>query len=144
MDVDRAVLQVQALYPRVWHRMHRRHPTDRSDLSPRDVGVLVHIADADGASPGDLAEHLGVAPGTLSEALGDLEARGLLTRSRHPDDRRRVAVSLTPAGRDAVAAGSGLDPERLARALATLDPDERARAIAGLALLARACAAVTP
>jgi DNA-binding MarR family transcriptional regulator len=144
MDAAEAAAAVQALYPRVWHTMHTTHPTDRSAVSPRDTAILVHLVDADGVSPTALAAHLGVAPGTLSEGLGDLEERGLLVRTRHEDDRRRVAVSVTDAGRAAIATGSGLDGVRLARALALLGEDERRRVIDGLALLARACAAVRP
>src|SRR5688572_23354866 len=109
MEVADAVASVLSAYPRVWHTMHATHPTDRSEVSPRDVSVLSHLVDRDGVSPGALAEHLGVSGGTLSEALADMERRGLVTRTRVEVDRRKVALAATAAGRAAMAAGSGLD-----------------------------------
>jgi DNA-binding MarR family transcriptional regulator len=140
MDVATAVAAVQLDYPRVWHKVHSTHSGTHAALSPRDVGVLVHVLSADGASPTELAAHLGLSGGTLSDALGDLEARGLVVRTRHHDDKRRVAVSATDAGRAAVRVGSGLDPERLGRALGRLSAAERDVVIEGLRLLAGACA----
>lgn len=138
MEVSDAVVAVSIAYPRVWHTLHRTHPTDRSPVSPRDTAILTHVVDRDGISPGDLARHLGVSAGTLSEGLADLEGRGLLTRTRDADDKRRLAVSATPAGRAAIATGSGLDPDRLTRALTVLTAEDRATVVRGLELLARA------
>jgi DNA-binding MarR family transcriptional regulator len=143
MDVQAAVDAVRTHYPRVWHAAHRAHPTDRSDVSPRDVAILVHLVDAE-LSPTQLADHLGLAAGTVSEALGSLEDRGLVERVRDEQDRRRVSVRLTAAGRGAIAVGSGLDESVLGEALATLSPAERDQVAAGLALLARACTRRTP
>ena len=46
-----------------------------------------------------LADRLSLEPATLSPLLKRLEAAGLVTRRRDPDDERAVAVTLTPAGR---------------------------------------------
>src|SRR3954453_3486095 len=48
----------------------------------------------------DLGDVLQLAPGTLSPLVKRLEAAGLLTRNRHPDDERSLAVTLTPKGRE--------------------------------------------
>lgn len=141
MDPSDAADAVRVLYPQVWHALHLTHPTDRSAVSPRDMAVLTHLASTPGAAPSAIAQHLGVAESTLSEAVTDLAARGLVSRSRSETDRRRVTVELTGAGRDAIAAGSGLDPERVGAALATLSPAERDAVVRGLELLVRGCAA---
>lgn len=47
---------------------------------------------------GQLAELLCVDAGTISTALARLEGRGVVRRERPANDRRRVAVELTPAG----------------------------------------------
>ena len=45
-----------------------------------------------------VAEEAGIAKPTLSGVLGTLEGRGLVRRRQHPDDARRVLVSLTRRG----------------------------------------------
>lgn len=51
---------------------------------------------------GELAHDCGLAKGTLSGMLRTLESNGLVQRSRHPVDGRRVLVSLSAAGRDRI------------------------------------------
>jgi DNA-binding MarR family transcriptional regulator len=53
------------------------------------------------ASPSDLADYLGLSRGALSSRLGTLETAGLIARTVDHDDRRRVHVRLTAAGRRA-------------------------------------------
>jgi DNA-binding MarR family transcriptional regulator len=48
---------------------------------------------------GELADDCGLAKGTLSGMLGTLEKTGLVSRTRHPDDGRRVIVDLETDGR---------------------------------------------
>lgn len=45
-----------------------------------------------------LAEHAATDPMMTSQVLRALEARGLVARNRHPDDRRAMQVSVTEAG----------------------------------------------
>lgn len=47
---------------------------------------------------GELAEECGVAKGTLSGMVSTLERQGLVSRSRHPEDGRKVLVRLEEAG----------------------------------------------
>ena len=51
---------------------------------------------------GDLAEAAGLAKGTLSGMLQTLEKSGLVERSAHETDKRRVIVRLTDAGVDRI------------------------------------------
>jgi MarR family transcriptional regulator, organic hydroperoxide resistance regulator len=45
-----------------------------------------------------VAEEAGISKGTLTGVVKTLEARDLVRRSVHPDDGRRVLLTLTPAG----------------------------------------------
>lgn len=63
----------------------------------------------------DLGHELGLDSGTLSPLLKRLEALGLVERRRSGDDERRVAVHLTPAGKD-LSNKAGAIPQRLADA----------------------------
>jgi len=76
------------------------------------------------ASPSDLADDLGLSRGALSARLGPLEADGLVTRTVDKDDRRRVHVRLTAAGRrafDRHAKLEGKDEAALLSALSATD-----------------------
>lgn len=46
-----------------------------------------------------VAEEAGISKGTLTGVANTLEGRRLLKRRTHPDDARRVLLSLTPSGR---------------------------------------------
>ncbi len=48
--------------------------------------------------PGEVASELGSTAATLTGLIDGLESDGLVTRSAHPNDRRSVLLSLTPAG----------------------------------------------
>jgi DNA-binding MarR family transcriptional regulator len=52
------------------------------------------------SSPKALAEYLGTTKGTVSQTLINLESKGLISRSRCPDDGRAVKICLTEAGED--------------------------------------------
>jgi DNA-binding MarR family transcriptional regulator len=87
-----------------------------------------------------LAESLGTDAPAATVAVNDLEQRGLVTRSEHPDDRRAKLVSLTTAGRAALRAERSVAdhaPELLA-ALSTEDVRTLARIFDGAAAGRRA------
>jgi DNA-binding MarR family transcriptional regulator len=50
----------------------------------------------------ELAEDCGLAKGTLSGMLATLEKTGLVERTRHPSDGRRVIVALIEEGRETI------------------------------------------
>ena len=63
----------------------------------------------------EIGEELGLDSGTLSPLLKRLEALGLCERRRSGEDERRVAIHLTPAGRE-LSGKAGAIPQRLAQA----------------------------
>ena len=65
--------------------------------------LVLGLIERDGVRhPSALAEALELAPPAVSHLLTELEERGLITRSLDPEDRRRVRLELTPAGREAL------------------------------------------
>jgi DNA-binding MarR family transcriptional regulator len=74
----------------------------------------------------------------MGQTLDTLEQAGLVRRARHPSDRRQVLISLTRAGRQALARGRRLRQAWLAGAMRTLlDADERRTLFAAIDLLDR-------
>ncbi|MGW5641751.1 MarR family winged helix-turn-helix transcriptional regulator [Saccharopolyspora sp. NPDC003752] len=90
-----------------------------------DMAALAALADFGPHAQRDLVVRLGVDPSDMAKVVDQLAAAGYVDRARDTADRRRVSVSLTPAGRALLA-----DLEAEARAvqdevLQPLDAKER-------------------
>jgi DNA-binding MarR family transcriptional regulator len=78
-------------------RLARRLRSQRVDetLSPTEMSVLGTLARCGSATPGELARKEHVQPPSMTRIVAMLEAKGLVRREPHPDDRRQVVVSPT-------------------------------------------------
>ena len=65
--------------------------------------VLTSLAEQGAASQADLGRRLWIDRSDLHALLGELERDGLVARVRDAEDRRRNVVTLTPAGKAALA-----------------------------------------
>lgn len=74
------------------------------DISQRQTGALWLVGANPGVSQTDLAEALSTDPATMVALIDRLEADGRMIRTRSAQDRRRVALHLTPKGAKALAA----------------------------------------
>jgi MarR family transcriptional regulator, 2-MHQ and catechol-resistance regulon repressor len=99
---------------------------ERQGVSAAGFSALVVLTTAGGSLELKiLRRRLGWSKAGATEVVDTLEARGLTVRRRLPQDRRAVAVDLTPAGRGLV---ERLFPEhasRVARAFGALDDVEK-------------------
>lgn len=97
---------------------------DRLGITYPQFLVLLTLSDTEDGMPiGAIAERLALEPSTITPLAKRMEAAGLVTRVRNPDDERQVRVTLTAAGRarwaesgclaPTVVARSGMTPERL-------------------------------
>ncbi|HEX5339875.1 MAG TPA: MarR family transcriptional regulator [Gammaproteobacteria bacterium] len=104
--------------------------SSRQLISARGLSIpqllcLQHLREFGPLTSGALAKAMSLSPPTITGILDRLELRGLLNRERRPEDKRRVLVALTPAGRTlANAAPSSLE-KQLGHALAALSRNER-------------------
>ena len=69
------------------------------DLTLSAYSVLMVLGATGGISQRQLAAAVRIDPRNLVPILDELVASGLVTRKSDPNDRRRRAMSLTPAGR---------------------------------------------
>ena len=91
---------------------------DATGLEPRQYQLLLvlrGLAPLAGASVSDIAEWLQVRHHSAVGLVDRTEARMLVARRADPDDGRRVLVTLTPAGRSALAALARLHRDELGR-----------------------------
>ncbi len=61
--------------------------------------VLRVVYDGPAIAPSDLAARMGLTKGAISKLAERLQAKGLLARADHPDDRRGHLLALTATGR---------------------------------------------
>jgi DNA-binding MarR family transcriptional regulator len=99
---------------------------DRFDLSRPEWRVLAGLAELGEIPAKDISDHTTLDKMAVSRAVAALEAKGHLTRSDDPHDRRNRILHLTPSGR---ALYERVVPLALAREeylLGALAPEDRA------------------
>ncbi|WP_393916435.1 MarR family winged helix-turn-helix transcriptional regulator [Halostreptopolyspora alba] len=115
-----AVLRVAV--GRLARRLRAQRPTS---LSLGQSAVLYTLIRQGQLTPGALAEHEKVQPPSMTRIIAGLEERGLIRRTRHPQDRRQQLVDLTQEGRDLVRADQRLREAWLTRQLQDLPAEEK-------------------
>ena len=102
--------------------------------NPVHFQVLVLLAGGE-CNLGSLAADMAVSLPTMSNTVSILSDRGWVHSRRDPADRRRLLISLAPAGRMALEQIRASAMDRIEQALAPLSADECQRVIAGLETL---------
>ena len=100
-SVDMASMQVVSNIYRAAHSI--RNHLERTVLAPYGLTwtgwvVLWVIWVWGDIEAGDVASEAGISKSTLTGVVKTLEAKGLVGRNTHPDDGRRVVLSLTGGG----------------------------------------------
>jgi MarR family 2-MHQ and catechol resistance regulon transcriptional repressor len=102
-------------------------------LTPSQFGVLEALYHIGPLCLGELARKLLKTSGNLTMVVGNLQKRGLVTRTRQATDKRFYLVSITEQGRRLIAQVFPQHLERLVGAMSGLAPAEQE----SLAALAR-------
>jgi MarR family transcriptional regulator, lower aerobic nicotinate degradation pathway regulator len=100
-------------------------------LSPAGYRVLSWLSMGSSAAA-VLAEKLAVSRPTVTLVVDGLQARGLVERTADDNDRRRVTISMTPAGEAALATADAMVASRLEEILGPLGPDTAAGIVTAL------------
>jgi DNA-binding MarR family transcriptional regulator len=87
--------------------------------------MLRRVGEPYEASPSQLADLLGLTRGAPSARLGTLEELGLISRTHHRYDRRRVTVRLTSAGNRALESMIGQEEAGETRLFSGLTDQEK-------------------
>jgi MarR family transcriptional regulator for hemolysin len=98
---------------------------EREALSMPQFGAMAFLRRQGGASLTDLAGHMGLTLPSASKLVDGLVARGVVVRDAHPDDRRRLTLTLTPPGRDVMRAVRDAALAALARRLDGMPAETR-------------------
>jgi DNA-binding MarR family transcriptional regulator len=96
-------------------------------ITGRQLAVLSVLADGGMLSQQQAAQRLAIDRTTMVALIDELEAKGLVTRHPHPEDRRKNVVELTGTGRETFAKALQASEEAERRFLAALDDADAQR-----------------
>lgn len=88
----------------VMNQTRRRSVPKQIDDSMRgEHFVLNYISEHDGnVIPSDISNEMGITSARIAAALNSLEKKGLILRRIDVEDRRRILIDMTDAGREQV------------------------------------------
>ncbi len=89
------------------------------ELTLPETSALARLDRGGPATPSALAKLEQISPQSMGATIGALEARGLVERRPDPQDGRRVVISPTDAGLQALCNRRNARTEALAQALST-------------------------
>ena len=106
-------------------------------ISPEQVSLIVAIKYQPGIGIRDLATHERISAPALTKHIDRLERDGLVVRTPHPGDRRRIGLALTEEGQRVLRRVRSRRTAWLATRLRGLDPDELSAVEAAIGPLSR-------
>jgi DNA-binding MarR family transcriptional regulator len=112
-----------------------RQTREVGDLSLPESTALSRLDRQGPITAAELARLEQVSPQSIGATVQSLQDRQLIDRAPDPGDGRRMILSLTQAGRDAVYSKRTARTQQLTRALATLAPEEQAQLVAAIPAL---------
>jgi DNA-binding MarR family transcriptional regulator len=131
--VDRAVGALADDLSRLARRLRRRPVS--GELSEPESAALAQLTRDNAMTVADLARAEEVRPQSMGAVVGALERRGLLKRQRDRTDGRRVLITVTKAGREAIDRGRAPRGDQLAEGLASGFSDEELEQLVAVAPL---------
>lgn len=90
---------------------------DAGELTLAESSALSRLERGGPATSSDLARLERISPQSMGVTVGALLERGLIERSRDPEDGRRIVLSITGEGRRTVHDRRGARTEKIAAAL---------------------------
>jgi DNA-binding MarR family transcriptional regulator len=120
---------------RVSRAVYEAASEERLGIGLKQLALLIRLRDRGALPQQALADYAHASQNTLVVWLNGLEERGLVTRLRDPDDRRKHIVDISDRGREAVRRAENELFLLEEQVLAPLSTEERAQL---RALLARA------
>ena len=82
--------------------LNARKLAHEAELTTSQLLVLQHVSQRGRALPSEVARAVTLKQATVTVVVNKLEDAGLVTRKRDTDDRRRVWIELTNAGKAAL------------------------------------------
>jgi len=81
-------------------RNQRYEYDEKVSLYPGEIHTLTAVADHPGSTISEVGYHMGITKSAASQFLIKLEGKGLIEKSRMPENNKNIILSLSPLGRD--------------------------------------------
>ena len=94
-------------------------------LTTPQLLCLYELAKSHATTLTALAKEVNLGVSTVNGIVDRLEAKGYLTRTRLAEDRRKVALEMTPSGKEVVRKAPSLLQDKLSMALSKLPESEQ-------------------
>jgi len=108
-------------------RLNTRSIEAKLGISLAQLFVLQQLADKPADSLNELAERTATHQSSVSVVVRRLVERGLVTRIAASTDRRRVQITLTPAGEELLRDAPSTVQNDLMQGMSRMSPDQRSR-----------------
>ena len=92
-NMDDLAMLIRTCSHYIAHQPHRRHGQGR---------ILKILAQQGEVTQKELQEYLGIQSGSISEIISKLEMRGMVTKKKDENDKRKVILSITEEGKNKV------------------------------------------
>lgn len=117
--------------------LHSKHLVRTAGLTASQVLLLQAINDESLVTSSQLARIISLSQATVTTILDHLEARGLVSRQRSTEDKRKVYISLTEQGRQVLATAPAPLQEHFIEQFRQLQLDEQTTIIDSLQRVAQ-------
>jgi DNA-binding MarR family transcriptional regulator len=131
----REVLDVVPLAMRAIRAQLRKHGA--KEVSVPQFRTLAYLNRHEGTSLSDVAEHIGLTLPSMSALVDSIVMKGLVIRQTHPEDRRRMTLTLTERGRATLRVAHEAAASYLEEKIGQLSATERATVIEAMQVLKR-------
>ena len=122
-ECSREVLEVVPIVMRDIRNQLRKHGA--TEISVPQFRVLTFLSRSEGASLSKVAEYIGLTLPSMSALVDSLVAGGLVTRQTHPEDRRRMTLTLTEGGQARLKSARASTANYLSQKLRALSAADR-------------------
>jgi DNA-binding MarR family transcriptional regulator len=116
--------------------LNSRNLARQADLTASQLLLLKYVAQYEQALPSAIAKAIELKQATITVLINKLETDGLVKRSRDTEDRRRVWVRLTEAGRQLLERSPDLLQSRFEHGFDQIEDWEQSMIIASLERIA--------
>ena len=133
---DRTAALVMDTIPLLMRLLRTKFREKRAgDLSMAQFRTLAYVNAQEGACLSEASGHIGLGLPSMSKLVESLVQRGLLERTVHGQDRRRVCLTLTQRGRRELKEAYTYTQSFFAQKFAELPEVERARVAGAMEVL---------